>query len=265
MKWAADAKVGTEKAYQRSLDAPHNRALMRRVLGGVSRIAGRRGLERWRLAVQRGRRGELETQVAALKTQLEATRVELEATRRREVRARARRKSQTGGANSFRAQGLLKSTNENLGQGIVSAENVAHDNKVARIKKQVECGLVKANQILCCKRVLPLIWGSEASGRVGSLMKALGGHSLAEAFRRWEVVSRASAWAEHAQKHGLAENLSWHNERAGKLSEQLAAVQTVAEEKKWAADVMAKQVVKGTEENSRCAERPSERERQRRK
>jgi len=107
------------------------------------------------------------------------------------------------------------------------------------------------NQLLACRLSLPLIWGSKASSRASLLLQNFTGHVLHTSFRKWEVLTRASIWAEHAQQHGLSENLEWQMSRQEALSKQMSALQVHAEEKKWAADVMAKQVVKGTEENSR--------------
>ena len=83
-----------------------------------------------------------------------------------------------------------------------------------------------------------------------SLLKAFSGHPCSKYFRKWDILTRASSWAEGAKNHGLSENLEWHQNRVENLTKQMASLQTQADERKWSVDVMAKQVVRGTEENA---------------
>ena len=116
-------------------------------------------------------------------------------------------------------------------------------------KASVEAGLVKLNTLLCAKTTLSLIWG-KAQQNSNSLLSAFSGHPCAKLFRKWDILTRASSWAENAQSNGLSENLEWHQNRVENLTKQMVALQTQADERKWSVDVMAKQVVRGAEENA---------------
>lgn len=57
-------------------------------------------------------------------------------------------------------------------------------------------------------------------------------------------------WAESAKEHGLSDNMAWQQSRVDNLHDQMTSIQAQADERKWAVDVMAKQVVKGASENA---------------
>jgi len=55
-------------------------------------------------------------------------------------------------------------------------------------------------------------------------------------------------WCEYAKVDGLSENSKWHENRVEDLQDQITAIQKVADERKFAVDVMAKQVIRGSSE-----------------
>ena len=153
--------------------------------------------------------------------------------------------------------------NGDLADKCMSLENGSAVCRAASVEARTSLALTKLNTLMCCKRTLPLIWGPSVPPSVGGvggehvvrsahpLLSSFGGHPLSQPFRKWEVLTRASLWAESASEHGLSADLSWQKDRVSSLQAQLAAAVATADERTWTADVMARQLVKGAEESAR--------------
>ena len=219
-KWRHKAWLIVEKSRRKSIYEERNSNLIIRTWKVLANAIVRRCLAKWRemvraqfgheLSSTRARVKELETLLSKLHTKHDST----------------------------------KAMNGNLVKRTIKSEAKSVEYFKLQKYSRLTCALQKLNILIVSKRTLGLVFG----GGSGNLVKELQNHPCSQAFRKWEIFRRASKFAETARKHGLCDNLAWKEKRVSSLDRQLQKTTKELEEKKWAIDVMAKQVVRGAEE-----------------
>ncbi|GMH96177.1 hypothetical protein TrST_g13183 [Triparma strigata] len=152
----------------------------------------------------------------------------------------------------FEKVGELYKTTKSMNSTLASRCLNSESNSVEYLKRlrNVNCSaaISKLEVMVNGRKTLGLIVGQDKSRK---MLKALRLHPLSVSFRKWEAYNLACIYYERNREKSVNDTRNWLDDRVPRLESQNTNLNKCLQESKWSNSVLAKEVVRAGDTNSR--------------